>query len=312
MPTSSPLFALPLALALLAGCSGKRALGSEPLGPGDHKLHLTVSGGDRSYLLHLPPSHDGERKLPLVIALHGGGGHAENMARMSGLSQKSDAEGFAVVYPNGTGRFEDKLLTWNAGNCCGLALDRGADDVGFIRSLLDTLAARLPLDPKRVYATGMSNGGMMAYRLGCELADRIAAIGPVAGALSAKPCNPSVPISLVVVHGMDDEHVLYAGGAPKKRVDPHPRVDASVAAATAFFVARNGCDKAPARAEHGRLTQEAYTGCQQGTEVRVYSIKGEGHTWPGGRKGGPWGDEPAGEISANDLLWDFFEKHPKP
>lgn len=275
-------------------------------------MHLSVDGRDRSYLLHLPPAHDGKSKLPLVIALHGGGGNADNAARMTGLSEKADAEGFAVVYPNGTGRSEDKLLTWNAGNCCGRALDEGVDDVAFIRTIIDTLAAQVPLDPKRTYATGMSNGGMMTYRLGCALADRIAAIGPVAGALNTKPCDPSVPISIAIIHGMDDQHVLYAGGAPKKNVDTHPRVDASVADATSFFVARNGCRNTPAKTVRGRLSQDVYTGCQQGTEVRVYSIQGEGHTWPGGQRGSPWGDEPTRDVSATDLLWDFFKTHPKP
>src|SRR5208282_2572641 len=182
---------------------------ADELKPGDHVLALTVGQQGRTYLLHLPPVYDGKRLLPLVIVLHGGGGNAPGAVRMTGFSEKADKGGFVVVYPNGSGRLKTRLLTWNSGNCCGYALDNNVDDVGFIRALIDELVKTRSIDPKRVYATGMSNGGMMTYRLGCELSDKIAAIAPVAGALSVENCQPTNPVSVIIFHGTADEHVLY-------------------------------------------------------------------------------------------------------
>ncbi len=152
----------------------------DELKAGDHVLSLKVGDHERTYLLHLPLAFDGKRSLPLVVVLHGGGGNAPGAVDMTGFSEKADKEGFVVVYPNGSGRLKNRLLTWNSGNCCGYALDSSADNVGFIRVLIDELEKTRAIDPKRVYATGMSNGGMMTYRLACELSDKIAAAAPVA------------------------------------------------------------------------------------------------------------------------------------
>jgi polyhydroxybutyrate depolymerase len=295
------------AFVVLGGCRGCRRTETAA-----EAHEISVAGRTRSYVLHLPAGHDGKTKLPLVIALHGGGGNADNMARMSGLSEKADQEGFAVVYPNGTGPLDGRLLTWNAGNCCGQAFGEDVDDVAFIRTLLDSVEKEHPIDTHRVFATGMSNGGMMSYRLACELGDRIVAIAPVAGALNVPSCKPSRPVSLLIVHGTADRHVRYEGGEPEEKADPRPRVDASVADATKRFVARNGCDASAAKSRRGVVRDETYAGCADGTAVRVVSIEGGGHAWPGGQKGTPWGDEPAAAVSATDLLWDFFASHPRP
>src|SRR4051812_5775513 len=143
---------------------------------------MTLSG--RTYEIHLPNGRAPGEPAPLVLVFHGGGANAANAMRMSGMNAKSDAEGFIVAYPNGTGPRRDSFLTWNAWRCCGLALERKVDDVAFVRALVDEVARRYPVDRKRVYATGFSNGGMLTYRLGCELGDVFAAIAPVAGALN--------------------------------------------------------------------------------------------------------------------------------
>jgi polyhydroxybutyrate depolymerase len=152
----------------------------QPLGPGDHTRTLQVDGRERSYLVHVPAKYGGKQPTPVVLAFHGGGSNAEQMVRFCGLNEKADKEGFLAVYPSGTGRFE-RMLTWNAGNCCGYAMQNKVDDVAFTRALLDDLAEVANVDPKRVYATGMSNGAIMCYRLASQLSDRIAAIAPVAG-----------------------------------------------------------------------------------------------------------------------------------
>jgi polyhydroxybutyrate depolymerase len=292
-------------LSLLA----MRSQGDE-LKPGDHVLSLKVGGSERTYLLHLPPIYEGKHSLPLVIVLHGGGGNAPGAVRMTGFSEKADKEGFVVVYPNGSGRLKNRLLTWNSGNCCGYALDKNVDDVGFIGALIDELVKTRAIDSKRVYVTGMSNGGMMTYRLACELSDKIAAAAPVAGALNLENCQPTHPVSMVIFHGTADEHVLYDGGEPLQKADTHRRVDKSVSYAVAFWVKHNGCSETPQREEKGAIRTEIYRGGKEGTEVALYAVKGGGHAWPGGESY-LLGAEPTREISATDLMWEFFVRHPK-
>jgi len=270
---------------------------------------LTHAGRTRAYTVHFPPALALERRYPLIIVLHGGGGNRHNAAQMSGMNALADKGNFIVVYPDGTGQLEDKLLTWNAGNCCGYALDNDIDDVGFIRALIEKFERDPHIDPKQIYVTGMSNGGMMAYRLACELADKIAAIAPVAGALNVE-CKPTAPISVIAFHGMADQHVLFEGGAPIVQADPHPREDKSVAYAMSFWAQHNRCAAIPKRDERGNIVHDTYTNCADGTAVELYAIKGEGHTWPGGKS---WqgGDPPTQEISATNVMWEFFKQHPK-
>ncbi|MBM3128100.1 MAG: polyhydroxybutyrate depolymerase [Chloroflexi bacterium] len=277
---------------------------------GDYDQSLVFAGRTRTYTVHLPRGIGDELALPLVIVLHGGGGNSANAARMTGFSALADKEQFIVVYPDGTGRLDDKLLTWNSGNCCGYALDRKIDDVGFIRALIETLQRDYPIDARRIYATGMSNGGMMSYRIGCELSDKIAAIAPVAGALNVE-CKPSAPIAVIAFHGTNDQHVLYDGGKPKIQADPHPREDQPVAYAMNFWAQHNRCATTPARAERGNVTRDTYANCAYDTGVELYTIKDGGHAWPSGQRGSPRGDMPTREISATNVMWEFFKRHPK-
>ena len=151
-------------------------------------ISVTVrhDGLKRTALVRVPGQVAERRPLPVVLNFHGGAGNAVGQQRYVHMDAIADREGFIVVYPNGTGVLEDRLLAWNAGTCCGMAAREETDDVGYVRALLDELARRLPVDSARVYATGLSNGAMMSYRLAAELSDRIAAIAPVAGA-SAMP-----------------------------------------------------------------------------------------------------------------------------
>jgi polyhydroxybutyrate depolymerase len=292
-------------LFLLLGC--QKALGSK----GSDEKTIVVAGIERTYTLHLPPSYDGKTKIPLVIAMHGGGGNGGSMDKLYGLNEAADKEGVAVVYPNGSGRLKDKLLTWNSGNCCGYALDNKIDDVAFIKALISELKTSINADPKRIYATGMSNGGMMSYRVACELSDEIAGIAPVAGALNVEPCKPTQPVSLLIFHGRDDQHVLYEGGPPKEKADSHERVDQSVAFAASFFRTLNECKDEAKKEEKGNVLFELNSQCKAGSAVGVYSIKGQGHAWPGGKKGTPRADEPSTELNASALMIRFFLEHPR-
>lgn len=273
---------------------------------------LTVGGLERSYEIHLPNGRAPSQPAPLVLVFHGGGGDAANAARMSGMDAKADAEGFIAVYPNGTGlRPNAKLLTWNAWRCCGLALDHQVDDVGFVRALIGDVARRYPVDRKRIYATGFSNGAMLAYRLGCEMGDVFAAIAPVAGALNDYDCGTGPKVSVVAFHGTADQHVRFEGGVPGVQFDRHKRADNGVPFAIETWRKRNGCDDTPTRERRRGVVHTAFK-CAEGTAVELYAIEGQGHAWPGGQKGRRFGnvDEPSTEISATDVIWAFFRDHP--
>jgi len=149
---------------------------------------IPFGGYDRTYLVHLPTGYTGTTDLPLIIAMHGGFGNAYNLQNQSQLSIKADAENFIVVYPEGLVGGALNISSWNAGWCCGWTSNNNIDDVGFINALLDTLIAHYSVDTNRIYATGISNGGFMAYRLACELSDRIVAIAPVAASMSMTTC----------------------------------------------------------------------------------------------------------------------------
>jgi len=274
---------------------------------------LTHGGDVRSYVVHVPPGVMGTgRRVPLVLVLHGGGGNAEITERMTGFSAKAAKDDFIVVYPEGSGRMKDKLLTWNAGHCCGFAMNNKLDDVGFINALLDKLVGDYPVDPQRIYATGISNGGMMSHRLGIELGHRLAAIAPVVGALFGDEKTPKHPVSALMINGMLDKSVPYLGGLTGGRFpgawDGTP---AKPALAQAEFWARaNRCADRPGKEERGPLVRWEYR-CGGGKGVELLLLKDTGHAWPGGLRGFQGADDPGSSLSATDLIWEFFKSRTK-
>ncbi|HEY9870491.1 MAG TPA: PHB depolymerase family esterase [Candidatus Obscuribacterales bacterium] len=274
----------------------------------DPVVSLEVDGRARSYAVHLPSGRPPSSPVPLVLVLHGGGGTAASAVWMTGFNEKADKHGFIAVYPQGTGVFP----TWNSGNCCGYALRNKVDDVAFIRAMLDKLEHTYRIDRRRVFATGISNGGMMAFRLACELPDRIAAIAPVAAAFNLDSCADGEPVSVLMINGTADQHVPYGGGTGKKSL--HPRMDKPVSYAISYWVERNGCSSEPltSMSASGKIVIDRYRGGRDGTEVVLYTINGGGHAWPGRRNPRVLADEPnTREISATDVIWDFFQAHPK-
>jgi len=171
--------------------------------PGNHTIALR----DRSYIVHMPAA---KGALPVVINFHGGGSNAEAQQRYSGMDAASDREHFIAVYPNGTGR--GRFLVWNAGTCCGRAPLQGIDDVGFVRAVIDDLAKRTPIDRTRIYATGLSNGAMMTYRIAAEAPDLVAAVAPVSGSMVLAQFHPTLPVPVMHFHSVDDPRALYKGG----------------------------------------------------------------------------------------------------
>jgi polyhydroxybutyrate depolymerase len=285
---------------------GARAIDSTP---NRHDGQIQVDGRTRTYFVHTPPAYDAKTPLPMVIVIHGGGGNAESAEKMSRMSLQADQKNFLVAYPNGTGRFEDHLLTWNTGNCCAYALKNNVDDVAFFRALIAKLERDYSVDPNRLFVTGMSNGGMMTYLAACNLADKIAAIAPVAGAQNFD-CHPSQPVSVIAFHGTADENVPFNGGSGSKSIGG-PRDDRPVSYAINFWTKQDGCAAAPQHTESGTLRTDLYAPCQSGTAVELNAIEGQGHAWPGGDRGLRILDQPDQTISATNLMWAFFEQHPK-
>ena len=313
--------ALALGALLTACAAGGRAETRPPAPAAANTTHtLRHDGRERSFVVHLPPAlRSGTapqgQTFPLVLVFHGGGGNAANAERMTGFSRLADREGFIVVYPNGSGRFADRLLTWNAGGIPVWAQEHDIDDVGFVRAMVSDLDRRFPVDTKRIYAAGMSNGGMMVHRLAREASDVFAAVCDVAGAMNYQDRDPKHPVGVMIVHGLADRNVLFHGGRPQKSIGPAgERVDTSVGAAVKYYVTHNGLRDEPTTTEtEGTVTTTTYRRTTAGHEadfdVTLVAIQGEGHTWPGGRRGSRRGDTPTDAFDATAAAWAFFEQH---
>ena len=248
-----------------------------------------------------------------MLAFHGGGSRAEVMVRFCGLNELSDRKGFVVAYPNGSGRVA-RARSWNGGNCCGFAARHRIDDIKFVDALLNDLQATGLIDAKRVFATGMSNGGMLCYRLASELSTRIAAIAPVAGPMGTLACHPARPVSVCHFHGTRDEFTPYDGGQGERNLSRANFY--SVQHGIRCWVAANGCDspleetRLPSPIKDGTHVRLArYGGGRAGSEVLLYTIEGMGHCWPGRRSEFTFLGTPTGNLIANDVMWEFFRRH---
>lgn len=282
---------------------------------GDFTFSLTSSGVERFYKVHVPKSYSASRPAPLLLVLHGGGGDMSIQATEEFYHQisKSESEGFIAVFPNGVSAFKSgKLATWNAGRCCGRARDTKSDDVSFLRDVIKKTRSQLSIDPRRIFATGMSNGAMMAYRLACEMPDTIRAIAAVAGTDNTETCHPAQPVSILHIHARNDDHVLFEGGAGKNAFRDSSKVTnfASVPSTIEKWRGLDGCDATakPERVlEKKGATCDLYKSCKGGSRVQLCVIDDGGHSWPGGKKPSRLeGGTPSTAISANDVMWTFF------
>lgn len=292
------------------------------LAPGDHEFTMRHGGRARTYLVHVPART--KDRPAVIIAFHGGGGNAKGFQEYAELDAIADREGFLVVYPNGTGPLPRRLLTWNAGDgCCGFAMMRNVNDVGFATTVLNDLEGRTPIDRARVYATGHSNGAIMAHRFAAERPELIAAIAPVAGSLDLKNFAPRRGVPVLQIHSVDDPRALYAGGLGP----PFPGTDnrvfhQPVQAGLDRWIAANKCRTRPDTVEIRRgaagtreasmtATHLVWRGCADGAEVAHWKLTGSGHAWPGDAEP-PGGERLAGPqttiVRAAEEVWAFVSK----
>ena len=280
--------------------------------PGNYTFKIQHDGLTRMYIVHVPQKYDPAVPTPLLLALHGGAGDMTRQANDEyyGTIGASEREGFVAVFPNGYSRFESgKLATWNAGKCCGGARDRKVDDVGFLRRVVTNVSAQLNIDRRRVYATGMSNGAMMSYRLACEASDVFRAVAAVAGTDNTVDCKPTQPVAVLHIHAKNDSHVLFEGGAGRGNRSSEQTTDyVSVPKTVAKWVQLNGCAVQPQRiVEREGAYCERYSGCREDAAVQLCVTETGDHSWPGGVK--PQQREPTSQaLSANEVMWEFFKR----
>lgn len=282
---------------------------------GSISRRIDVQGQPRTYALYVPASVSESKPAPLVIALHGGLGQGHSMAALSGFSQLADREGFLVAYPDGLRR------RWRDGRTMpkGMVADE-ADDVGFIAALIDDAAKLHAVDPKRVFATGISNGAIFSHYLALKLSERIAAIAPVAGGIATEVAgdfHPASPVSVLIINGRDDPLVPYDGGAVSKS---HGSI-VSTERAAQLWLAADGLHGDPkarsvAAKKAGDCGEQwrSWSGGKNASAVTVVALAGGGHTWPGGAQYLPQVIVGAvcPELDASRTIWDFFKQHPKP
>ncbi|WP_084529576.1 alpha/beta hydrolase family esterase [Nocardia crassostreae] len=267
-----------------ATASTTAATQPETPGPGDHTVRFEFGGKTRSYVVHAPPGYTAATALPLVIALHPRPGDAAEITELSALNAKADTENFLVAYPEGASGAFNALI------CCG-----SEDDVGFIKAVITRLTTTWKADPTRVYATGISNGGDMSFRLAVELPGTFAAIAPVSGGFIGTPTDaptykPTTPVPVLTFLGGRDRYA--------------DRFEAGITR----WQERLGCTPAPALTNFPRSITLTTATCADGSEVQVYRLPEMFHSWPGATQGS-LPDATAG-ISATDLIWDFFKSHP--
>jgi len=293
---------LPGALIAAAFCVGAADL-ARARGSSDPTIMVNVNGTDRTALLHVPSSVTTGTAVGLVIAYHGHGGDNDSMVTLTGFDDCADANGFIVVYPEAINRH------WTRG------------DVAFTKALIDQLSTQYTIDPKRIYATGMSAGALFSEGLGVSMADRFAAIAPVAGPLQTRFADAGLhgtPISVIEFHGDADPIIPFAGGSvssdtaitvvgAEDSANDWAGLDGCGAAKTTHVADGTGKDKTS-------VDLEDYGTGTSGCAVELYVIRGGGHAWPGGKpylKESEIGATTAA-VNATDLVWAFFKAHPKP
>lgn len=302
-------------LSLALGSCEHRYLvhGSETWAPGNGRYAVMVGKDVRTFLVHVPREPRRNRigltePFPLVILLHGSGADGETIRKQSGFDSLADAFHVVSVYPDGATAVFNYGSDWNAGTCCGAPARDHIDDLGFIRAAIAEVSGHASIDPHRVYVAGFSDGGRMAYYVGCSDAVHIAAIGAVSGSLTDDHCHPSRPIPVIAIHGTADKDVGYL---EKTMTQPRTALGpafSSFPPALAFWAAEDGCQNPVTRRISANVSRTVFRRCS-GADVMLYTIAGGQHAWPGGTPDGDDGARPSPELNASRALLLFFLAH---
>ena len=280
-------------------------------GSKDQRGQIQVDGRARSYLLHVPAGYDEAKGMPLLLALHGRLGTGSGEEKLGHLDRLSDEYRFLAVYPDGLDR------SWADGRGGTPSDHDRVDDVKFLSALIDKIASEYKVDPARIYATGMSNGGFMSGRLACDLANRLAAVAIVGASLaeSLATCHPAKPISVLIMQGTEDPLVPFQGGELRRGATG---TVLSHDAAIQKFVQANHCTGQPA-AKHipdtagdgTSIDVVTYSACAGNSEVQGYTVNGGGHTWPGGTQYLPAMliGKTSQNLDASEVIWEFLSSH---
>jgi polyhydroxybutyrate depolymerase len=294
---------------------------------------LTSGGRTRGYRLHVPPAAAAGAALPLVLNLHGATQNGQIQELQTAMDASADKHGYLVAYPDGTRIAtnltpdpiaKDAQYGFDAGYCCGLPSANHLDDVDFLLAVISNAASHTPVDLRRVYVTGMSNGGMMAYAMAAEAAGHIAAIASVAGQVELPNIHPTRPVPTLEFHSVDDPVAKWNGVA-----SPDPQLRFTVMQGIDQWVKADGCGTIPhsgttitgtGTSAGLTATLVTYPGCKGGSEVALWRLSGSGHVWPGAPfNTGPrntWILDGVGRgttlIDANELMWQFFQRYSLP
>jgi polyhydroxybutyrate depolymerase len=311
-----------VSIALGAGFPWLSYAASPPALAGHQSAAFESGGLLRHYLLHLPTGYDATRPVPLVIMLHGMGGSGANAARETGWSALADSETFVVAYPDASRpdpALPPSLRTnppaWADGSGRFHAARNGVDDVAFIRDLIARLTHEHAIDRQRVYVTGFSNGGSMAFRVGAELAGQVAAIAPVAGASWLADVRPQRALSLFYLSGTADPLNPFEGGYPKMAFggrEQGGKPKAPVMTAISAWAAALGCQtRASTDDTIDGVRTRVFGACRDDAEVRVVTVEGLGHIWAGGQNLLPefMVGKPTDKLKATNTIWEFFGRH---
>jgi polyhydroxybutyrate depolymerase len=300
-----------------AGCTPARPDREPPPPPaipaGTTTHTITVDGRERTFRVYRPASLAASTAAPLVVMLHGALGSGRQAEAWYGWNAVADREGFVVAYPDGLNH------AWAVSDgCCGPPVREGVNDVAFIAQAVTTISGWVPVDPARVYAAGISNGGMLAYRLACDT-QTFAAIGPVSATM-LQPCTAPAPTSVIHIHGTADPTIPYQGGPGRRDNDGtgrNPaRIDGPPITRVVETWSRVDRCAAPRSSTAGPVARTVST-CPDGRATELITIAGAGHQWPGSASPGPVArrlglDEPSTALNATDTIWRFFDAHPKP
>ncbi len=280
---------------------------------GKYTLKISSSGADRYFILHVPESYVPTKPSSLIMAFHGGGGNMniQYQDQYYRLVSASEKFGFIIAFPNGHSPVASgKVATWNAGRCCGDARDQGVKHVEIVKDMVSKIKTLVNIDSSKVFAIGMSNGGMMSYKLACDAADVFKAIASVAGTDVTTDCKPSRHVSILQIHAKDDDHVLFNGGMGKNAFKDKSKITdfTSVPATIAKWAKINSCQGNATRILNvAGAYCDVYKNCQQGSEVQLCVTETGGHSWPGGVKPRT-NDVGTKAIDANTVIWNFLSR----